>query len=180
MKRDATTVESRVKQHASAIAQAGTQSSDTTVFGPEFVQQSVTVMKRGLCRFLLTFAVLALPLQQSRSLCSLRELSVFHRSQARRYEIPRETEEDRARELSTTEVKQQIQQKLRTEPGLAGAKTWAEANDSYVVLAEAIDNDCQRDLALRIAESYAGKRKIVDKIKTRGANMRQRDKCGEE
>jgi len=173
-------VESRVKQHATAIAQAGTRSSETTAFGAEFVQQSANVLKRGLCRFLLTFAVLALPLQQSRSLCSLPELSAFHRSQARRYEIPRETEEERARELSTTEVKQQIQQKLRTEPGLAGAKILVEASDSYVVLAGAIDNDCQRDLALRIAESYAGKRKIVDKIKTRGANMRQRDKCGEE
>lgn len=169
-----------MKQHATAIAQAGTRSSETTAFGAEFVQQSANVLKRGLCRFLLTFAVLALPLQQSRSLCSLPELSAFHRSQARRYEIPRETEEERARELSTTEVKQQIQQKLRTEPGLAGAKILVEASDSYVVLAGAIDNDCQRDLALRIAESYAGKRKIVDKIKTRGANMRQRDKCGEE
>ena len=130
-------------------------------------------------QILLTFVVLALPLQQSRSLRSVPELPAFYRSQTR-YEIPRNTDEERPRELSTTEVKQQIQEKLRTEPGLAGAKIWVEANDSYVVLAGAIDNDCQRDLALRIAESYAGKRKIVDKIKTRGANMRQHDKCGEE
>jgi len=107
-------------------------------------------------------------------------MPAFHRIQARRYEIPRDTEEEPPRELSTTEVKQQIQEKLRTEPGLAGAKIWVEANDRSVVLAGAIDNDCQRDLALRIAESYAGKRKIVDKIKTRGTNMSQHDECGEE
>jgi osmotically-inducible protein OsmY len=130
-------------------------------------------------QILLTFVVLSLPLQQSRALRSVPELPAVYRSQTR-YEIPRNTEEERPRELSTTEVKQQIQEKLRTEPGLAGAKIRVEANDSYVVLAGAIDNDCQRDLALRIAESYAGKRKIVDKIKTRGANMRQHDKCGDE
>src|SRR2546426_11899305 len=77
-KRDAATVESRVKQHASAITQTGTQSSGTTAFGPEFVHQSVNVMKRGLCRFLLTFAVLALP-QQTRSLGSVPEMPAFHR-----------------------------------------------------------------------------------------------------
>lgn len=166
-----------MNKHASAIAHGGRQGSASTDFTCESVLQTVRVVKRGLCRSLLTFAVLAPPPQQTWSLGSRLAFPAFHRSQVPRYQIPREAEEQPPRELSTTEVRQQIQEKVRTEPGLADAKIRVEADDSSVVLAGAVDHDCQRDLALRIAESYAGKRRIVDKIKRRVAKPGEPDGC---
>ncbi len=69
--------------------------------------------------------------------------------------------------LSSTQVEQQIQKHLTAEPALANTDVQAKADDRSIVLTGTVESDTPHDLALRIAQSYAGERKIVDKIKLR-------------
>jgi len=69
--------------------------------------------------------------------------------------------------LSTTQVEQQIQEHFNAEPTLANTNLRIKADESLVVLSGTVDSDTQHELALRIAQSYAGDRKIVDKITVR-------------
>lgn len=67
--------------------------------------------------------------------------------------------------LSTEEVQRQITMHLSTEPALERTNVGAQVSDNSVVLTGSVVNEQQHDLALRIAQSYAGDRKIIDKIK---------------
>ena len=71
------------------------------------------------------------------------------------------------RALSTTEVEQQIQDHFNAEPALANSNVGIKADESSVVLTGTVNSDVQHALALRIAQSYAGDRQVVDKIKLR-------------
>jgi osmotically-inducible protein OsmY len=66
--------------------------------------------------------------------------------------------------LSNAEAQEQIQHKLVTEPLLANADVGATVDDNSVVLSGTVGSEQEHELALRIAESYAGDRKIVDKL----------------
>jgi hypothetical protein len=66
--------------------------------------------------------------------------------------------------LSTIEVEQQVQEHFTTEPSLANTNLGVEADESSVTLTGTVDSDLQHDLALRIVQSYAGDRKLVDKV----------------
>jgi hypothetical protein len=66
--------------------------------------------------------------------------------------------------LSTPEVQQQIQQGLNSEPTLRNSNVRARVDDNSVILTGTLETEQQHDFALRIAQSYAGDRKIVDKI----------------
>jgi len=68
-------------------------------------------------------------------------------------------------ELSASEVEQQIQDKLNREPTLANTEIGVKIDAKSVTLTGSVNTENQRDLALRIAQSYAGHRKILDKIK---------------
>jgi len=57
---------------------------------------------------------------------------------------------------------------LIAEPALANTNVEVKTTDKSVTLTGSLDTERQHDLALRIAQSYAGDRKIVDKIKIRG------------
>ena len=70
--------------------------------------------------------------------------------------------------LSTAQVQRQIQEKLGTEPALENTNVGVKASSKAVTLTGLVDTERQHDLAVRIAQSYAGDRKIVDKIKIRG------------
>src|SRR6266576_5470064 len=70
--------------------------------------------------------------------------------------------------LSDSEVEQQIQKKLSREPGLANTEIGVKIDATSVTLTGSVDKERQRDLALGIAQSYAGQRKVVDKIKIQG------------
>jgi BON domain len=76
-----------------------------------------------------------------------------------------------AKPLSTAQVKQQIQEKLATEPDLQKTPIQAKVNNHSVVLKGTVENARQHDLAVRIAQSFAGERSIVDHIKTREASQ---------
>jgi len=67
--------------------------------------------------------------------------------------------------LSTPEVQQQIQQGLNSEPMLHNSNVGVHVDENSVILTGTVSSEEQHDLALRIAQSYAGDRKIVDKIK---------------
>src|SRR5205807_5616994 len=70
-------------------------------------------------------------------------------------------------ELSPTQVEQQIEEHLNAEPALANTNLGTKVDERSVVLTGNVDSEMQHDLALRIAQSYAGDRKVVDKIKVR-------------
>lgn len=71
------------------------------------------------------------------------------------------------RTLTTGEVRQQIEHGLKSQPALAGSSLSVLVDESRVVLSGGVYSEQQHDLALSIAESYAGNRRIVDRITLR-------------
>jgi osmotically-inducible protein OsmY len=69
--------------------------------------------------------------------------------------------------LSTKQVERQVQQALNSEPALRNSHVGVKADKDSVVLTGTVTTEEQHDLAMRIAQSHAGERKIVDKIKLR-------------
>ena len=67
--------------------------------------------------------------------------------------------------LSTPEVQGQIQQHLDSEPALRNSNFGVYVDKNSVILTGTVNSEQEHDLALRIAQSYAGDRKIVDKIR---------------
>jgi osmotically-inducible protein OsmY len=76
--------------------------------------------------------------------------------------MPPDTKAPAHTQLSTKQVQQQIQNKLDDEPVLKGSLI-ATVDDTKVVLRGEVAEQQQRDVAIRIARSYAGDRKVVDK-----------------
>jgi hypothetical protein len=93
----------------------------------------------------------------------------FPQDKAPRQQMPPDTKAPPPSDsLSTAQVQRQIQEKLIAEPALANTNVEVKTTDKSVTLTGSVDRERQHDLALRIAQSYAGDRKIVDKIKIRG------------
>jgi len=67
--------------------------------------------------------------------------------------------------MSSKQVEGQIVKQFRDEPGLSGTNIDARVDDNSVVLSGTVDSITQRDLAIRIAQSNAGDRTVVDRIK---------------
>jgi osmotically-inducible protein OsmY len=82
-----------------------------------------------------------------------------------RQQMPPDTKAPAPQGLSTAQVQQQIQDKMSSEPALANTNIEVKTDDRSVRLTGTVDSQQQRDLAERIARSYAGDRKIVNKIK---------------
>jgi osmotically-inducible protein OsmY len=81
--------------------------------------------------------------------------------------MPPDTEAPPPQTMSTQQVEQQITHRFSTEPELSKSNIDAKVNDNSVVLTGSVDSETQHNLAIRIAESYAGDRRIVDKIKVK-------------
>ena len=77
--------------------------------------------------------------------------------------LPPDTEAPPPQQISSWRVQQQIQDKLK----LADLTVQASANDSAVILTGIVDTEHQHQLALGIAQSYAGDREILDRIQVR-------------
>jgi len=92
----------------------------------------------------------------------------FPQDKTSRRQMPPDTKAPPSQSLSTAQVQRQIQEKLSAEPALANTNVGVKTTDKSVTLAGSVNTERQHDLALRIAQSYAGDRKIVDKIKIRG------------
>lgn len=69
---------------------------------------------------------------------------------------------------SSREVQQQIEQALSKEPDLATSDLRVMVEKKTVTLVGTVDNPNQRTMAMRIAQSYAGDRQVVDKLKLKG------------
>ena len=78
--------------------------------------------------------------------------------------MPPDTQAPAQQTLSTEEVQKQIQSKLDTEPILRDLQLTVVADDATVTVKGNVENDQQHDAALRIARSYSGDRKIIDKL----------------
>ena len=78
--------------------------------------------------------------------------------------MPPDTEAPPPEALPSADIQGQIQNKLATEPLLANTGVEASVDDNSVLLSGTVENEQQHDLALRIAQSYAGDRRIIDKI----------------
>jgi hypothetical protein len=87
--------------------------------------------------------------------------------QTPRAQMPPDTQAPPPQTMSTERVEQQITQGLSSEPTLAKSNVDAKVDENSVVLTGSVDTETQHDLAIRIAQSYAGDRKIVDKIKVK-------------
>jgi hypothetical protein len=83
-------------------------------------------------------------------------------------QMPPDTKAPLPQELSPAEMEQQIQTKLDSDPALSGASVKVTVDDNSVVLFGTVNSEQEHDLALQIAASYSGKRKIVDQITVRG------------
>jgi len=87
--------------------------------------------------------------------------------QSPRQQMPPDQETQPSQGLSTAQVQQQIEQGLYSEPALANTNVSVKADERAVVLTGTVDSEKQHDLAVRIAQSFAGDRQVVDKIKIR-------------
>src|SRR5262245_58222491 len=74
-------------------------------------------------------------------------------------QMPPDTQAPAPEALSSKQVEQQITARLSAEPALANANLNAKADDNSVVLTGTVGSEQQHDLALRIAQSYAGERR---------------------
>jgi BON domain len=81
--------------------------------------------------------------------------------------MPPDTKAPQPETLPSADVQQQIQKKLTTEPLLANTNVEATVDEKSVVLSGTVEDERQHEVALRIAESYSGDRRIVDKIQVR-------------
>lgn len=72
------------------------------------------------------------------------------------------------RELTSQEAELEIQAKLDSEPSLRNNQLKVEVSDEEVVVSGSTDSQAERDVAIRIAESYAGERPVVNKVEIRG------------
>jgi osmotically-inducible protein OsmY len=126
-------------------------------------------MKRLLCGLVLTLAVSAFAQQQpSTNSPPYTNPPTFPEGTARQQQMPPDTKAPPPQDLSAAQVEQQIQEKLNNEPDLANTNMRVKADDQSVTLTRTVDTERQHDLALRIAQSSAGDRKVVDKIEIRG------------
>ncbi len=87
--------------------------------------------------------------------------------QSPRTQMPPDTQAPPPQTMSTEKVEQQITQRLSSEPELFKSNIDTKVDENSVVLTGSVDSETQHDLAVRIAQSYAGDRKIVDKIKVK-------------
>ncbi len=68
------------------------------------------------------------------------------------------------RMLTATEAKSQIEEKLRTEPGLDSKQVQVSLTDKTVELSGSVPTSNDRQKAIRIAQSFAGDRQVEDHL----------------
>ena len=90
--------------------------------------------------------------------------STFFQEQVPREQMPPDQQAPPPRVATPEKVQQQIEQHLNSESALQNSKVTVHVSDDVVILSGTVNTEQQHDLALRIAQSYAGDRKIVDKI----------------
>jgi len=67
-------------------------------------------------------------------------------------------------QMSSLEIEKQIQKAFDQDASLVNSKLKVSVDDMNITLTGSVENQKQHDLALQLAQAYAGKRKIVDNI----------------
>jgi BON domain len=150
-----------------ARAAFGTVFRTSRLLGASKYEGKEVSMKKTLFGLLLLLATATLAQQQGQRPPTSPPQSTpptFPEDRAPRQQIPPDQEAP-PQALSTPEVQQQIQQGLNSEPMLRNSNVGVHVDENSVILTGTVASEEQHDLALRIAQSYAGDRKIVDKIK---------------
>jgi hypothetical protein len=91
----------------------------------------------------------------------------FPEGQNPRSQMPPDTQATPPETMSDQSVEGKILDELRNESALSGTNVDARVDQNSIVLTGTVDTMSQHDLALRIAQSNAGDRKVVDKIKVK-------------
>jgi hypothetical protein len=87
--------------------------------------------------------------------------------QAPGQQMPPDTQAPPAQTMSSQRVEGQILDQLKAEPTLSGTNIDARVDNASVVLTGSVDTLAQHDLAVQVAQSNAGNRRIVDHIKVK-------------
>jgi hypothetical protein len=87
--------------------------------------------------------------------------------QAPGQQMPPDTQAPPAQTMSSQRVEGQILDQLKAEPTLSGTNIDARVDNDSVVLTGSVDTLAQHDLAVQVAQSNAGNRRIVDHIKVK-------------
>ena len=87
--------------------------------------------------------------------------------QAPGQQMPPDTQAPPAQTMSSQRIEGQILDQLKAEPTLSDTNIDARVDSHSVVLTGRVDTLAQHDLAVQIAQSNAGNRRIVDKIKVK-------------
>jgi hypothetical protein len=82
-------------------------------------------------------------------------------------QMPPDTQVPGSSEVAVGDMQRQIEQKLQEEPMMSGANVSVSVDDKAVTLQGVVDSDKQHDLAMHIAQGYAGNRPVVDKLTVR-------------
>jgi len=82
--------------------------------------------------------------------------------------MPPDTKAPASPELPNSEVEQKIQHTMADMPELSSSNVKVSVTDDAISLTGTVDSQQQHDLALRVAQSYAGDRSIDDKVQIRG------------
>jgi osmotically-inducible protein OsmY len=120
-------------------------------------------MKLIVSRFVLLPVTLMLAQVQGQSQ-SQTVSPTFSQEQVPKEQMPPDQQAPPPRLSTPEKIQQQIEQQLNSEPALQNSKVSVRVDEDLVILNGTVSSEQQRDLALRIAQSYAGDRKIVDKI----------------
>lgn len=67
-------------------------------------------------------------------------------------------------ELASPDIQSQLEKAFSRDPVLHGGNVRATVDDQNIVLEGTVENNQQHDAALQLAQTYAGQRRIVDKI----------------
>jgi osmotically-inducible protein OsmY len=87
--------------------------------------------------------------------------------QTPREQLPPDMQAPTPETTSAEQVELQIMEHLSSDPTLAHTTAAAKVDEDSVVLTGSVDTETEHDVAVRIARSYAGDRRIVDEIKIR-------------
>lgn len=82
--------------------------------------------------------------------------------------MPPDTKAPAPAALPNSEVQQKVQHTIADMPELSSANVKVSVTDDAIALTGTVNSQEQHDLALRVAQSYAGDRSIDDKIQIRG------------
>jgi hypothetical protein len=87
--------------------------------------------------------------------------------QSPRQPMPPDQQAPTPEATSAEQIQRQITQQFSTEPTLNGTDLRADVDEASIVVSGTVDTVEQHDVALRIAQSHAGDRNVVDKIKVK-------------